>query len=96
MSRTGRVYAGVGVWVEREGKILVGFRLGDHGGNSWSPPGGTVEPGEVPKQTAARELKEETGLVATRFESFGFTSAVHPYASWLTIWLKALDAKGEV
>jgi 8-oxo-dGTP diphosphatase len=30
----------------------------------WLPPGGHVEPGEHPRETVARELKEELGLVA--------------------------------
>lgn len=30
--------------------------------NAWVPPGGHVDPGELPHQTAAREVLEETGV----------------------------------
>ncbi len=37
----------------------------------WELPAGTREPSEEPQLTAARELEEETGYRAERFESLG-------------------------
>jgi 8-oxo-dGTP diphosphatase len=36
--------------------------LVEHPVRGWVPPGGKVEPGECPREGAARELAEETGL----------------------------------
>jgi 8-oxo-dGTP pyrophosphatase MutT (NUDIX family) len=33
--------------------------------NRWLPPGGHVEPNELPDETALREVREETNVVAT-------------------------------
>jgi 8-oxo-dGTP pyrophosphatase MutT (NUDIX family) len=33
--------------------------------NRWMPPGGHVDPDEIPEETARRECKEETGLDVT-------------------------------
>lgn len=56
---------GVGVIVEKNGKILLGERIGSHGANTWSPPGGHLDFGEGVIECAKRELLEETGLLAT-------------------------------
>jgi 8-oxo-dGTP diphosphatase len=57
---------GVGILVLRDGKVLLGKRRGSHGEGSWAPPGGHVEPGEGPTETARREVLEETGLLIER------------------------------
>jgi ADP-ribose pyrophosphatase YjhB (NUDIX family)/MOSC domain-containing protein YiiM len=55
---------GVGVLVMRAEELLLGLRVGVHGGATWSVPGGNVEVGESPEAAARRELQEETGLEA--------------------------------
>jgi len=57
---------GVAVIVIRDGRVLVGRRLGGtQGNNTWQFPGGHLEHGESIADCAIREVAEETGLDAT-------------------------------
>ncbi len=49
------------VFIVRDGSLLL-FRRHKYGDDYYAVPGGTVEPGETPEQTAVREMKEETGM----------------------------------
>jgi len=53
---------GVGAVIVRNGKMLLAKRGSEPGKNKWSIPGGLVELGETAKETAVREVKEETNL----------------------------------
>ncbi len=61
----------------REGtKILL---VKNHNGKCWTFPKGHVELDETEKQTALREIKEETGLTVTIEPNFRQTSIYRPY-----------------
>jgi 8-oxo-dGTP diphosphatase len=50
---------------DERGRLLLIRRGHDPGRGRWSLPGGRVEPGEDDHAAVLRELREETGLVAT-------------------------------
>ena len=70
------VRVGTSALVTRDGRLLLGLRTGAHGAATWAPPGGKPDAGEPPEAAAARELEEETGLVATRVRPVAWTSDV--------------------
>jgi 8-oxo-dGTP diphosphatase len=88
---------GVGAIVMREGRVLVGLRRGGPATGTWSFPGGKVEPGETPIETAERELLEETGLVGAhpREVSFETVCEVEPGVIFATRFVVVDWAGGE-
>ncbi len=56
----------INVFVTRENKLLLGQRKNTTGDGFWGLPGGHLEYMESLTEGAARELLEETGLVATK------------------------------
>ena len=53
---------GVGVFIFKRGKFLMGQRKGEHGTDTWSVPGGYQEFGESWEDASMREAMEETGI----------------------------------
>lgn len=88
---------GVGVFVFKDGKFLIGQRRGAHGEGSWSVPGGHLEFGESPEQTAAREVLEETGLEIDNVAFAAVTNDVFEAEQkhYVTLWMRADWAGGE-
>jgi 8-oxo-dGTP diphosphatase len=65
------IRVGIGVWIKKETKVLMGFRIGSHSSGVWAPPGGHIEFGESFEETALREVKEETGLEINNIKVMG-------------------------
>ncbi|MFZ1324382.1 MAG: NUDIX domain-containing protein [Candidatus Saccharimonadales bacterium] len=65
MSEEQKVKVGVGVFVVKDGKVLLGKRKNAHGANEYGGPGGHLEYGETAEQTALREIAEECGIKVT-------------------------------
>lgn len=59
------IAAGAGVIVYKDSKVLLQKRRDN---NCWALHAGAVEIGESVEDTAKRELKEETGLIANKLE----------------------------
>jgi len=55
---------GVAVAYLRDGRVLLGRRIAAYGNGLMQLPGGKPDTGESLKQTALRELEEETGIRA--------------------------------
>ncbi|MBN3494598.1 nucleotide triphosphate diphosphatase NUDT15 [Vibrio neptunius] len=70
------VRVGVAAVILREGRVLLGERIGSHGAHTWATPGGHLELGESIEECAKRETLEETGLSVDSFNKLGFTNDV--------------------
>lgn len=88
---TMRPGVGVAVFVMKDGKILLLKRKGAHGAGTWSLPGGHMEYGETPEQTAVREAKEETSLEVSNPKVVGITNDFMPADGkhYFTIFVEA-------
>lgn len=80
---------GVGVFVFKNGKFLMGQRRNAHGDGSWSIPGGHLEFGETFEDTARREVLEETGLRITNIRFGAVTNDLFTDEGkhYVTIWM---------
>jgi len=91
------VRVGVAAVILREGKVLLGERIGSHGANTWATPGGHLELGESIEACAKRETFEETGLVVNGFKKLSFTNDVFENEGkhYVTLFVVASSNSGE-
>jgi 8-oxo-dGTP diphosphatase len=92
-----RPQIGIGVFVIRDGKILMGHRKGSHGENTWSIPGGHMEFSESFEDTAKREVMEETGMAIKNVRFGAVTNDVFESDNkhYVTIWVLSDWAENE-
>ncbi|EAQ66902.1 MutT/nudix family protein [Marinomonas sp. MED121] len=93
-----RVQVGIGVLLVKEGKVLLGHRIGAHGANTWGLPGGHLEFGETFEDCAIRETKEETNLTISELTCVGVTNDLFSEVDkhYVTLFLRAKKISGEL
>lgn len=90
---------GVGVFVRKDGKFLIGKRKGDikHGNGDWHLAGGHLEFGETLEECAKREAFEETGVSITNVKFLSITNDIFSDTKhYVTLFMVADYESGEV
>lgn len=89
---------GVGVLIKHEGKLLLGKRKNSHGEGLWACPGGHLEFGETPEDTARREALEEVNLTLENLRFVTKTNDFFPKENkhYITLFYEADLSSGEL
>ncbi|HVV66946.1 MAG TPA: NUDIX domain-containing protein [Candidatus Saccharimonadales bacterium] len=97
MAAINRPLVGIGVFIWKDGKFLMGKRRGAHGDGTWSIPGGHLEFSESWEEGAKREVLEETGLVITNVRFLAATNDIFEKDKkhYITIWVYSDWKSGE-
>ncbi|MCL2281009.1 NUDIX domain-containing protein [Candidatus Saccharibacteria bacterium] len=97
-SKSKRPGVGIGVYIIKDSKLLMGERIGAHQANMFAAPGGHLEFGETWEECAEREVMEETGIKITNARFLGVTNDVmlDDDRHYITIAIAADYARGGV
>jgi 8-oxo-dGTP pyrophosphatase MutT (NUDIX family) len=84
------------IYAVREGEVLLMHRKREPNQGLWVAPGGKIEPGESPYETALREFTEETGLEAQDLELRGLCTLVPLFKQypWFIFIFVTMDFQG--
>lgn len=75
------LFGAAGILVVRHADVLLQLRAGHtHNGNTWSVPGGALDPVESAVQAALREAREEVGINAADVETVA--DVVDDHGGW--------------
>jgi 8-oxo-dGTP diphosphatase len=93
-----RPKVGVGVFVLKDGKFLIGKRKNAHGEGTWSLPGGHLEFNESWEECAKREVMEEVGV---KIKNLRFADATNDIFTkekkhYITLFIVSHYDSGEV
>jgi len=93
-----RPKVGLGVFVVKDGKILMGKRKNAHGEGTWSLPGGHLEMNEEVEDCARRETLEEAGIHIKNIKRTTFTNDVFDSEKkhYITLFVVAEHDSGSV
>jgi 8-oxo-dGTP diphosphatase len=88
---------GVSVLIKNGDRILMEKRKKDPWAGSWKAPGGHMDFGESPEQTAVREVQEELGITIDTLKFRTMTNDVfeEDKRHYVTIWMEAKYVSGE-
>jgi 8-oxo-dGTP diphosphatase len=93
-----RPKVGVGVFICRDGKILLGKKQpGTNGEGTWCPPGGHLEWQETWEECVVRETLEEAGVDIENIQFMTAINTPHGYSDqhYITILMRADWKSGE-
>lgn len=97
--------AGCGVIIiNHKNQILLGLKNDDkdladselHEEGTWCMPGGAIEYGETFEEAGAREVKEETSLIAKNLEVFCVQTDKNEHAHFISVGMIAREFDGEL
>lgn len=91
MTEKERPKVGIGVFVLKDGKVLMQRRVGAHGKGTWCFPGGHLEFGESVEACVHREVLEETSCKVANVRFVAVTNDIFQKENkhYLTIFMAA-------